>query len=129
MLVPSLSPSGSWLWPDMYVDAGYVTLITVKVIAATFLAIAAAASVHRPLPLVVHEPARPLLHVPVTVAFDRGACAPSCTVTVTDALHVLCCALAAPSRSPACTVGEATITFAECAVVAPPLSVTVSVTV
>lgn len=113
----------------MYIDVACVTLPTVNVTLPTLRGMAAADREHWPFQLVVHEPAAPVLHDPVTVAFASGPCNASCNIRVTAAVHVLCCAAAEPSRSPTWRVGALTVTLAACAVAEPPLSATVSVTV
>src|SRR5688572_7907604 len=77
IVVPVLSPSGSWLSADRYTAAGCVAFTTVNVMLPIFLGIAAFDSVHWPSPLVVHDPARPLLQEPLTVAPASGAWPPS----------------------------------------------------
>src|SRR5688572_19571602 len=71
-VVPVLPPSGSWLYADRYMAAGCVVSTAVKVMLPIFFGIAAFESVHWPSPLVVHDPVRPLLQEPVTVAPASG---------------------------------------------------------
>src|SRR5687768_18181338 len=92
-----------------------------------FFGIAAFDSVHFPSPLVVHDPARPLLQEPLTVAPASGVWPPSWMVTVTTAVQAVCWLAPTRSRSPTCIV-LTTVTGLLCAFVPAELSETVSVT-
>jgi len=82
--------------------------------------------------VVAHDavPVTPPLQVPYTNASDTGASADVWTVTATVACHAALSVLAVPSRSPTWITGTGTLTVTLRAVlaVAPPLSVTVSIT-
>jgi hypothetical protein len=122
MLVPLLSPSGSWLLAD-------VTFPTVNVTLAVFLEIPDSDTVHVPFAIVVHEPVPPILpQEPLTVASGTPLWLLLWTVTVTLAVQVFPCFVLMRSKSPTC-IHWLTVTFVGCvAVVAPPLSLTVNIT-
>lgn len=74
MLVPLLSPSGSWLADESYVSEPCVTPLTVKVTVLFFLWILLFSTEHVPELSVMHEPVpdAPLLQLPLTVALETG---------------------------------------------------------
>src|SRR5574337_1142472 len=110
-------------------------LFTVNVALAFLLEIFPVDTAHCPRLFVVQVPVPddPPDHVPVTLALASRLWFSSCTVIVTVAAQLLRRTVAPePSRSPTCAVGggggAVTVTFCDCVPVAPPLSVTVSVT-
>jgi hypothetical protein len=78
MLVPLLSPSGSWFAAKLYVSEAWLMPVTENVTLEVFLARSLLITVHCPLPSVVQlaVPVVPLLQDPIIVAFETCASAP-----------------------------------------------------
>ena len=117
---------------ESYTRPASTTPVTVNVTAPTRLRTPGSVTPHVPLASVAQVTDEPSLQVPVTVAPLTSACVLSCTVIATVADHVGPSFEVEPSRLPTWIAGgggAVTVTLVDAELVAPWLSVTVSVTV
>ena len=102
MVVPLLSPLGSWLVLEVYVQPERDRLDTVKVTLVTLDDKLVFEIVQIPLELVKHVnvPVAPFDHLPVTVVFAASCSLAKWTRIVTDAFHFVPDLLVDFKRSP-----------------------------
>ena len=102
MIVPSLSPSGSWFEPGWYTRPTELTPFTVHVTDRRFFRIEGLVTLHVPAAPVVQddEPLASPLQEPVTNAPATAECWAVWTEMVTVTLQSLPRLLLEPSRSP-----------------------------